>query len=150
MDNNFNQSSLTYLEWSLFILSAIALYFTYYLRRTAYANEKVSVLQPFAMLFQIFPVIIGFIFIATERANLITFLMAILASFIVIIPSIDFKNLKINKYSLMVLLSSTIKSAQLFFILHLLLKLNPQTLYFIESSIIIVLATIMMITKKEF
>jgi hypothetical protein len=44
----------------------------------------VSVLQPYAMLFQVFPVIIGFIFIASERANLITFISAIIASIIVI------------------------------------------------------------------
>jgi len=150
MDNNFSEVHLSSLEWSLFVLSAIALYFTYFLRRAAYANEKVSVLQPFAMLFQIFPVIIWFIFIATERANLVTFLMALLASFIVIIPSIDFKSFKINKYSLMVLLSSTIKSTQLFFILHLLTKFNPQTMYFVESIIIIVLSLIMMTWKKEF
>jgi hypothetical protein len=62
------------------------------------------------MLFQVFPVILGFIFIATERANLITFLSALTASFIVIIPNIDWKNFKMNKYSLMVLASSTIKS----------------------------------------
>lgn len=150
LDNNFSQVHLNYTEWFLFLLSAIALYFTYFLRRSAYANEKVSVLQPFAMLFQIFPVIIGFIFIATERANFITFFMALLASLIVIIPSIDFKNFKINKYSLMVLLSSTIKSTQLFFILHLLTKFNPQTMYFVESIIIIILSLIMMTTKKEF
>ena len=150
LDNNFSEVHLNYLEWWLFILSAIALYFTYFLRRAAYANEKVSVLQPFAMLFQIFPVIIWFIFIATERANFITFLMAILASIIVIVPSIDFKQFKINKYSLMVLLSSTIKSTQLFFILHLLTKFNPQTMYFVESIIIICLSLIMMISKKEF
>jgi hypothetical protein len=150
LDNNFSEVNLSLIEWLLFILSAIALYFTYFLRRSAYANEKVSVLQPFAMLFQIFPVIIGFIFITTERANFITFLMALLASFIVIIPSIDFKNLKINKYSLMVLLSSTIKSTQLFFILHLLTKFNPQTMYFVESIIIIGLSLFMMFTKSEF
>jgi len=62
------------------------------------------------MLYQVFPVILGFVFIASERANLITFLVAILASFIVIIPSIDWKKFKMNKYSSMVLLSSIIKS----------------------------------------
>jgi hypothetical protein len=62
------------------------------------------------MLFQVFPVILGFIFITTERANIITFLSAITASLIVIIPNIDWKNFKMNKYSLMVLTSSIIKS----------------------------------------
>lgn len=150
MNNNYTETQLTNLDWILFVLSALGLYFTYYLRRTAYANEKVSVLQPFAMLFQIFPVIIWFIFIASERMSIITFFMAIVASFIVIIPSIDFKNLKINKYSLMVLISSTIKSCQLFVVLHLLTKFNPQTYYFVESVIIIVIAIAMMMKKKEF
>ena len=137
-------------EWILLSISGWALYFTYFLRREAYANEKVSVLQPFAMIFQIFPIIFGFIFIAAERANFITFIMALLASAIVIIPSLDFKNFKMNKYCSMVLLSSTIKSAQVFIILYLISIIDSSTFYFIESFFIIFLSLILMFTKKEF
>jgi drug/metabolite transporter (DMT)-like permease len=134
--------------WILLVASSW-LYVTYPLRRIAYANEKVSTLQPFAMLFQVFPVILWFIFITSERANIITFLMAILASSVVIITSIDFKKFKINKYSLMVLASSTIKSTQLFGVLYLLTKLSPASFYFTESIVIITISIIMISIKKE-
>lgn len=137
-------------EWLMLAWSWAALYFTYYLRREAYANEKVSVLQPFAMIFQIFPIIFGFIFIASERANVITFFMALIASAVVIIPSVDFKNFKMNKYCSMVLLSSTIKSVQVFVILYLISILDSSTFYFIESFYIIFLSICMMFTKKQF
>ena len=126
------------------------LYITYPLRRIAYANEKVSTLQPFAMLFQVFPVIIWFIFIASEKANFITFLSAIIASFIVIFSNIDFKKFKINKYSLMVLTSSLIKSCQVFATLYFLTKLNPANFYFLETIIIIIFSLSLMFVKKEF
>jgi len=76
--------------------------------------------------------------------------MAILASFIVISSSINLRNFKVNKYSLMVLWSSTIKSVQLFIILHLLTKLNPVSLYLIESLFIIWVALILMLFKNEY
>ncbi len=131
---NVSSDIINFKNVLLFLTSACLLYITYPLRRTAYANEKVSTLQPFAMLFQVFPVILGFTFIATERANVITFISAIVASFIVILPNIDFKNFKINKYSLMVLLSSIIKSWQIFIVLYFLTIVTPSNFYFIEIS----------------
>lgn len=136
-------------DYLLLLVGTLGLYYTYYLRRTAYANEKVSRLQPFAMLFQVFPVIFSFIFIASERINIITFTMALAASFIVIIPSIDFKNFKINKYCLMVLTSSSIKSVQLFIVIYLLQKFNPVSFYITESLIIIAFALFFMLMKSE-
>lgn len=146
---NFDLTLISPQDWLLFLWATGALYFTYYLRREAYANEKVSVLQPFAMLFQVFPVIFAFIFISSRDTALITFLMALTASALVIIPAIDWKNFKINKYSLMVLLSSTIKSAQLFVIIYMITKVTPATLYFIESIIVVLVSLFLMGTKKE-
>ena len=147
---NISYEFLTIKNISLFLIATFWLYITYPLRRNAYANEKVSVLQPFAMLYQVFPVILGFIFIATERANLITFLSALTASFIVIIPNIDWQNFKMNKYSLMVLASSTIKSWQIFAVLYFLTLLNPASFYFIESILIILISTTLILIKKEY
>lgn len=144
------ENIISYTNIFLFVIATVWIYITYFLRRNAYANEKVSVLQPFAMLFQVFPVILGFIFIASERANLITFLVAIIASFIVILPNIDWKEFKMNKYSFMVLLSSTIKSGQLFVVLYFLTIVSPITFYFIESLFIIIISIIMILIKSEF
>ena len=134
----------------LFLLATIWIYITYPLRRVAYANEKVSILQPFAMLYQIFPIILGFIFIASERANVITFISAVIASFVVIIPNIDFKKIEINKYSLMVLTSSLIKSAQIFAVLYLITILKPSNFYLIESVLIVMISLSLILLKKEF
>lgn len=147
---DINSSTFWFLDILLFIFATISLYITYPLRRIAYANEKISILQPFAMLFQVFPVIIGFIFIATERANFITFLFAILASIIVIIPNIDYKTFKINKYSLMVLISSIIRSFHTFATVYFLTKLNAVNFYLLETILIIVFSVFLILIKWEF
>ncbi len=147
---NYVESGFTLYDFWLLFIATIWLYITYPLRRTAYANEKISVLQPYAMLFQIFPIIIWFIFIVTERANLITFLSAIAASLVVILTSINYKNFKINKYSLMVLLSSIIKSFQLFAMIYFLTKVNPITFYIMETILVLSFSFLLMFIKKEF
>jgi len=149
-DFQLNIKIFSFYDVLIFILATIWLYITYPLRRIAYANEKVSVLQPFAMLFQVFPIIIGFLFISTERENIITFIFALIASFIVIISNINIKNFKINKYSLMVLISSIIKSFQIFATLYFLTKLNPANFYLLESLLIIIISISLMFFKNEF
>ncbi len=148
---DFNISSWTFSNKDILLLliATTWLYLTYPLRRTAYANEKISTLQPFSMLFQVFPIIIWFIFIASERANFLTFIFALLASMVAILPNIDFKTFKINKYSLMVLLSSIIKSFQLFATVYFLTKLDPVNFYLLETIIIIIFSLLLLIIKKE-
>lgn len=143
------QADINLYNIALFFLSCSLIYITYSLRRVAYANEKISVLQPFAMLFQIFPIIIGFLFISWERNSFITFLIAIIASIVVILTSIDFKKIKFNKYSLMVLLSSIIKSFQIFIIYYFLTIVRPETLYYLESFVIILISLFLIFLKKE-
>ncbi len=149
-DYNYVEANMTINDFWLLLIATIWLYITYPLRRTAYANEKVSTLQPYAMLFQVFPIIIWFIFIATERANFITFLSAITASLVVIGTSIDYKKFKFNKYSLMVLISSTIKSFQVFAVLYFLTKFNPASFYFTETILVVTISVLLITIKKEF
>ena len=146
---NYIEANMLLSDFLLLFLATTGLYVTYPLRRIAYANEKVSVLQPYAMLFQIFPIIIAFIFIASERANLITFLSALTASFLVILTSIDFKKFEFNKYSLMVLVSSTIKSFQVFATLYFLTKFNPASFYFTETILVVIISFLLILFKKE-
>jgi hypothetical protein len=82
--------------------------------------------------------------------NIITFFMAIIASFLVILTSIDLKKIQINKYSLMVLASSTIKSFQLFAVLYLLTQVSPVSFYITESILIIFMSLTLIFIKKEF
>jgi len=102
------------------------------------------------MLFQVFPIIIWFIFIASEKANFITFISALVASFIVILPNIKINSLKINKYCLMVLTSSIIKSFQVFSTLYFLTILNSANFYLLESILVIIFSIILMLYKSEF
>lgn len=102
------------------------------------------------MLFQVFPIILWFIFIASERANLVTFISVLLASFIVILPNVDFNNFKMNKYSLMVLVSSTIKSIQIFAVLYFLTILSPSNFYFLETVLILIISSILIVSQNEF
>jgi hypothetical protein len=149
-DYNYIEANMNLNDFLLLFIATTWLYITYPLRRIAYANEKISVLQPYAMLFQVFPIIIWFIFIATERANIITFLSAIAASLVVIWTSIDYKKFKFNKYSLMVLLSSIIKSFQIFAVLYFLTKFNPASFYFTETIIVLMFSLLLILFKKEF
>lgn len=149
LNYNISEASLMINDYLLLFIATSGLYITYPLRRVAYANEKVSVLQPYAMLYQIFPIIIGFIFITSERTNIITFLSAITASVVVILTSINLKKISFNKYSLMVLTSSIIKSFQLFAALYFLTKFNPASFYFTETIIILSISLILILLKKE-
>lgn len=133
----------------LFVSSTLLLYTTYPLRRIAYANEKISVLQPFAMLNQIFPIIIWFMFVASERTSLSTFLIALIVSFFVIFLSVDFKNIRINNYSLMVLTSSLIKSVQVFAVLYFLKMLNPVWFFLFETLIVIIISIFLLFLRNE-
>lgn len=144
------KQELTYFNILLFILWAVLIASTYPFRRVAYANEKVSVLQPFEMLFQVFTIIIWFIFIAWERANIVTFIFAILATFVVIAGSIQWKKIILNKYSAMVGLWSLIKSWQVFIMLYFIQILSPATFYTLESSIIVLMSLILICIKNEF
>lgn len=132
-----------------FIFSTMILYVTYPLRRIAYANEKISVLQPFAMLSQIFPIVIGFIFLASERTSLATFFIALLTSFLVVWFSVDFGKIKINRYSMMVLTSSLIKSVQVFAVLYFLKILSPIWFFFFETIIVMFIATFLLFFNKQ-
>lgn len=147
---NYIEAAMSINDFGLLLIATLWLYITYPLRRTAYANEKVSVLQPYAMLYQVFPIIIAFIFIASERANFITFISAMIASFVVIWTSIDYKKFKFNKYSWMVLISSIIKSFQVFAIIYFLTKFNPASYYFTETILVVTISLILILIKKEF
>jgi len=144
------KQELTLFNILLFILWAILIASTYPFRRIAYANEKVSVLQPFEMLFQVFTIIIWFIFIATERANTITFMFAIIATLVVIAWSMQWKKVILNKYSAMIGLGSIIKSGQVFIMLYFIQILSPATFYTLESLIIIVASFALVIGRNQF
>lgn len=141
---------LTSFNIMLYTVSISSLYFTYWLRREAYMNEKVSVLQPFSMMNWVFSIIIAFIFIKSEQESIITFISALIAFLILIISNIENKKLKINKYSLLILLSSFIKWVQIFASLYFLTLLSPVEFYFLESIVIIFISLFLIIYKKDF
>jgi len=62
----------------------------------------------------------------------------------------DFKNIKLNKYSIMVLTSSIIKSIQIFAILYFLTFISPASIYFTESILIIFISSLLILIKSEF
>jgi hypothetical protein len=50
----------------------------------------------------------------------------------------------------MVLLSSTIKSFQVFAVLYFLTKFNPPSFYFTETILVVIISLILITIKKEF
>lgn len=60
----------------LFVISTAMVYSTYPLRRAAYMNEKISVLQPFVMARQAFVVVASY-FLLAESVSIVTFFSAL-------------------------------------------------------------------------
>lgn len=103
--------------FGLFALSTAMVYSTYPLRRTAYMNEKISVLQPFVMARQAFAVIASFLLLS-ESVSVITFVSAILAIFVVTFAGTGGLKLSFNRYCGMVFFASFIQALQVLLVVR--------------------------------
>lgn len=127
--------------WTLamFAASIGLLFASYPFRRAAYMNEKVTVLQPFAMSKQVFSVIVAFVFISQERANPWPFVFALVALAAIVFSQVGKSGLKFNKWSLTLTAGMAILTAQSFFTLGFVKMLGGSPYYFAEGVALVAL-----------
>ncbi len=121
----------------LLACSMALLYATYPLRRAAVMNEKVTVLQPFALSKNLFCVIFAFAFIPAERGNPWPFAFSVLALAILIGSQAGKSGIKFNRWTMSMLGGMFLLSIQSFFTLKFVKEVGGTAYYFAESFVIL-------------
>jgi drug/metabolite transporter (DMT)-like permease len=98
-------------------------------------KEKVTEIEPFAMFIGIFSVVLAATFFVSERETK-TLVLAVIATSALLLSHIEKRHLKINKYSLAVLLHSFLVAVEGLFIKILLSAYSPFSLYFVRTGLI--------------
>ncbi len=115
-------SSLTYL--SLLLGVAIARICTVVFFATAYGNEKISILAPYAQVSSILGIIFGFI-LFPGTTSWITLIFALIASAILLGSNINRGSLQFNKYCLVLVISEVAQALGIIFSAKLAFGFSP-------------------------
>lgn len=132
----------------MFVLGLSLLYVTYPLRRIALLNEKISTLQPFSLMRQVFSVVCAIVLLG-EHISSITLMLTFIAVGILIASNIENRKIVINKYSMMILLSSFIQAIGTIIVVKMTLHLGMFEYYLYESIGILVIAFGLVFVQKE-
>ncbi len=124
-------------------------YSTYPLRRTAYMNEKISVLQPFVMARQAFVVIASF-FLLSESVSVITFGSALLAVFVVTFAGTNGLKFAFNRYCAMVFGASLIQALQILIVVRFVSLWGAAGFYYVESIAIVIVSAFLIVFRGKF
>ena len=137
--------------WNLALLACSMgiMYATYPLRLGAYRNEKVTVLQPFAMSRQVFTVLLGFAFVAQERDHPWTFAWALAALAVIVGSQLSGGRLVVNKWSLMLITSGLLGAVQTFFTVHFVKMLGGPAYYVAETVALLAISTCALSARRE-
>lgn len=124
-------------------------YSTYPLRRTAYMNEKISVLQPFVMARQAFVVVASY-FLLAESVSLVTFFAALSAIVVVTFAGTGGLKFSFNRYCGMILTASVIQALQILLVVKFVLLWGAAGFFYVESLAIAVVSLVLIVTRKKF
>ncbi len=113
----------------------------------AYKNEKMSILIPYWEFQSIFAILLWF-FIFWE-SSIITFILAIIAWSILVVGSINFKNIKFNKYCLALMISSFMQATKFIIYWFVLISISELSIMFYSSFIKTIILLIIIILAKE-
>lgn len=113
----------------------------------AYKNEKMSILIPYWEFKSIFAILLWF-FIFWE-SSIITFILAIIAWSILVVGSINFKNIKFNKYCLALMISSFMQATKFIIYWFILISISELSIMFYSSFIKTIILLIIIILAKE-
>lgn len=126
------------------IISVIGDYFLAY----AFKNEKISILSPYEESETIFTVIFGFLFFS--NVSISSFIFVLIAWIILVLWSMDFKNFKFNRYSLVILISSLLFALKSNLIAYLLISITPLDSLFYWNVFAFLIALFLIFIKNEF
>ena len=128
------------------IYVSIALYSSF-LSQNIYRTEKISNILPFVNINKVFTIIIGFL-IWTDTSNT-TFAMALLCWVVVIVFSLDFKNLKFPNSSIKLIYSQFIRSLEALIAVYLLTVISFQQVFSMYYVVLGVMTLLALIYKNE-
>lgn len=133
----------------LFALSTAMVYSTYPLRRTAYMNEKISVLQPFVMARQAFVVVASY-FALSESVSLVTFFSSLAAIVVVTFSGSGGLKLSFNKYCGMIFAASFIQAMQILLVVHFVKLWGAAGFFYVESLAIAFVSAVLVVSRGKF
>lgn len=133
----------------LFALSTAMVYSTYPLRRSAYMNEKISVLQPFVMARQAFVVVASY-FALSESVSLVTFFAALAAIVVVTFSGSGGLKLSFNKYCAMIFAASFIQAMQIMLVVHFVKLWGAAGFFYVESIAIALISAVLVVSRGKF
>lgn len=106
-----------------------------------------SILIPYWEFKSIFAIVLWF-FIFWD-SSIITFILAIIAWSILVIGSINFKNIKFNKYCLALMISSLMQAIKFIIYWFILISISELSIMFYSSFIKTIILLIIIIYAKE-
>lgn len=114
----------------------------------AYKNEKLAVLAPYQESETIFTVIFGFLFFSDVSITSLIFVL--IAWFILVLWSLDFKNLNFNKYAFAIVFWSLVYAFKANLLAYLLVSITPLDSLFYSNLFAFMCALMIINYKKEF
>lgn len=140
--DNLSKSIIFLLLWSSLLTIFSELFEQY-----SYKNEKLSVLIPYWEFKTVCTVILWFLLF--WESSIYSLLFTLLAWIILIITSIDFKNISFNKYCLSMIISSILWSVKIILFWYLLLELSPFNVFFYNMFVIMIFLFLSVFFSKE-
>lgn len=134
---------------ALFALSTAMVYSTYPLRRTAYMNEKISVLQPFVMARQAFVVMASY-FLLAESVSPVTFFAALSAIVVVTFAGTGGLKISFNRYCGMIFAASLIQALQILLVVRFVKLWGAAGFFFVESLAIAAVSLVLIFARGKF
>lgn len=113
-----------------------------------YKNEKMSVLIPYDNLDKIFTIILGFLFF--KNSSLVSFLIAILSVFVILGFTIDFKNFKLPKRFLSIVIRTILVVFKNILLAFIIVKINTITFFSYNTIFNVLILLGLILYKKEY
>ena len=143
----WNLQAINYQLLVLLIVASFISIFSEYADQYSYKNEKISVLLPYGESETIFTIIFWFILFSDN--SIISLIFWLIAWLIIIIWSIDYKNLKVNKYCMIRLLSWLWWSIKYIILGFILLEISVINSMFFLVMVSLILISIISLFRKE-
>lgn len=131
----------------LLILTAIFGILSEWFEQYAYKNEKLSTLLPYWESETVFTVVFGFLLFTDSSLN--SFLFTLLAWWVLIIWSLDFKKFSFNKYCGALIFAAFLASVKILFYWYILLEISAYNAFLYKNIIIFALLLFLNILTKD-
>lgn len=132
----------------LFIISSAFNVVVEYLEQYAFRHEKMWVLAPYSEAHTLFASVMGFLFFSDS--SLIAFLSALLGATTLMIGSVNFKKLKINRYCIALLFWGVLTAIRIIIFWVVLEKIAPLPSIFFSIASAFIIITLIILIRKEF